>query len=62
MPKNLISTVPALPPCPTECKRASDLTPHQLARESGHQQPERITQAYVGTLRAHSVLPRRSNG
>ena len=44
--------------CMLEGKRASEVA--QLVSRLGHPRVE-ITQAYVGTLRAHGVLPQRSS-
>ena len=57
MPKTHVTTIPALLASLAEGKRVSELPLPQLARELGHTR-QQITHAYVGDLRAHSVLPR----
>lgn len=45
--------------CMLEGERVSEVA--QLVSRLGHPRVE-VTQAYVGTLRAHGVLPQRSTG
>lgn len=57
MPKTHITPISALLSSLAEGKRASELPLPQLARDLGHAR-QQITHAYVGAVRAHSVLPR----
>lgn len=61
MTKDPNSMNPTLSACAAEGKHACEIAA-QLASQLGHQRPECITHAYIGTFRAPSLLPRRSDG